>query len=492
VKKTRDLGHTGRRPPYGILAMNAAATPPRPLILRHADVLVTMDAARREIPDGAVVTEGPAVAWVGATAELPAVYAEALARGEAEAIDLRGHVAMPGMVNTHHHMYQSLTRAVPEAQDAELFGWLTSLYLLWARLTPEMIRVSTRTAMAELMLSGCTTSSDHLYLFPNGARLDDSIEAAEAMGMRFHAARGSMSVGRSLGGLPPDEVVESEDAILRDSERLIGRWHDPSRHAMRRIVLAPCSPFSVSRDLMRLSAELARERGVSLHTHLAENDNDIAYSREKFGMTPAEYAEDLGWVGRDVWHAHCVKLDAAGIALFGRTGTGVAHCPCSNMRLASGIAPIGAMRRAGVPVGLGVDGSASNDGAHLLGEARQAMLLQRVGFGPAAMTARQALEIATLGGARVLGRDDIGALAPGMSADIVAFDLRGVGHAGAGHDPVAALVFCQPGAAALNVVDGRVRIRDGRFTDLELAPLLARHRELARTLYEQARHPHLA
>ncbi|SCK44039.1 Cytosine/adenosine deaminase [Variovorax sp. HW608] len=472
--------------------MTSTHAPHRPLIVRHADVLVTMDAARREIPDGAVVAEGPAIAWVGPSAELPPAYADAVQSGQADAIDMRGHVVLPGLVNTHHHMYQSLTRAVPEAQDAELFGWLSHLYLLWARITPEMIRVSTQTAMAELMLSGCTTTSDHLYLFPNGARLDDSIEAAEAMGMRFHAARGSMSVGRSLGGLPPDEVVESEDAILRDSDRLIGRWHDPSRHAMRRIVLAPCSPFSVSRDLMRLSAELARERGVSLHTHLAENDNDIAYSREKFGMTPAEYAEDLGWVGRDVWHAHCVKLDEAGIALFGRTGTGVAHCPCSNMRLASGIAPIGAMRRAGVPVGLGVDGSASNDGAHLLGEARQAMLLQRVGFGPAAMTAREALEIATLGGARVLGRDDIGALAPGMSADLVGFDLRGVAHAGAGHDPVAALVFCQPGAVALCVVNGRVRIQGGRFEDVELAPLLARHRDLARMLYESARHPHTA
>lgn len=297
------------------------------LILRHADVLVTMDAARREIADGAVVCNGPAVAWVGPTAELPTVYLDALRNGGAQAIDMHGHVVMPGLVNTHHHMYQSLTRAVPEAQDAELFGWLTNLYLLWARITPEMIRVSTQTAMAELMLSGCTTTSDHLYLFPNGSKLDDSIEAADAMGMRFHAARGSMSVGRSAGGLPPDEVVETEEAILRDSERLIGRWHDASRHSMRRIVLAPCSPFSVSRDLMRLSAELARESGVSLHTHLAENDNDVAYSREKFGMTPAEYAEDLGWVGRDVWHAHCVKLDEAGIALFGRTGTGVAHCP---------------------------------------------------------------------------------------------------------------------------------------------------------------------
>ena len=456
-------------------------------ILRHADVLVTMDAARREIADGAVVCDGPAIAWVGPTAELPIVYLDALRNGQAEAIDMHGHVVMPGLVNTHHHMYQSLTRAVPEAQDAELFGWLTNLYLLWARLTPEMIRVSTQTAMAELMLSGCTTTSDHLYLFPNGSRLDDSIEAADAMGMRFHAARGSMSVGRSTGGLPPDEVVETEEAILRDSERLIGRWHDASRHSMRRIVLAPCSPFSVSRDLMRLSAELARERGVSLHTHLAENDNDVAYSREKFGMTPAEYAEDLGWVGRDVWHAHCVKLDEAGIALFGRTGTGVAHCPCSNMRLASGIAPIGAMRRAGVPVGLGVDGSASNDGAHMLGETRQAMLLARVGFGPSAMSAREALEIATLGGARVLNRDDIGALTPGMSADFVSFDRHQVGFAGADHDPVAALVFCAPSNVAHSVINGRVVVEDGRLTTLELDAHLTVHRRLALELAQAAR-----
>ncbi|MCY1512014.1 8-oxoguanine deaminase [compost metagenome] len=456
------------------------------LIVRHADVLVTMDAARREIADGAVVMDGPAVAWVGATAELPAAYLDALRSGQAEAIDMHGHVVMPGLVNTHHHMYQSLTRAVPEAQDAELFGWLTNLYLLWARLTPEMIRVSTQTAMAELMRSGCTTTSDHLYLFPNGSRLDDSIEAADAMGMRFHAARGSMSVGRSAGGLPPDEVVETEAAILRDSERLIDRWHNPARHSMRRIVLAPCSPFSVSRDLMRLSAELARERGVSLHTHLAENDNDVAYSREKFGMTPAEYAEDLGWIGHDVWHAHCVKLDDAGIALFGRTGTGVAHCPCSNMRLASGIAPIGAMRRAGVPVGLGVDGSASNDGAHMLGEARQAMLLQRVGYGPAAMSAREALEIATLGGARVLNRDDIGALAPGMSADFVAFDMSGVGFAGGGHDLVASLVFCTPANVAASVINGREVVRDGVLLTADLPNVLMRHRALAHTLFERA------
>ena len=453
------------------------------LIVRHADVLVTMDTERREIRDGAVVTEGPAIRWVGASAELPEHFQCRIIDGSAEVIDARGQVLLPGLVNTHHHMYQSLTRAVPEAQDAELFGWLSNLYLLWSKLTPEGVAVSTQTAMAELMLSGCTTTADHLYLYPNGARLDDSIEAATQMGMRFHPSRGSMSVGRSRGGLPPDELVEDESAILRDSERLIGQYHDAGRYAMLRMVLAPCSPFSVSRELMRESALLARERGVSLHTHLAENDNDISYSREKFGMTPAEYAEDLGWVGPDVWHAHCVKLDDAGIRLFARTGTGIAHCPCSNMRLASGIAPIQRMREAGVKVGLGVDGSASNDGAHMLGEARQALLLQRVGYGPAAMTAREALEIATLGGARVLGRDDIGALAPGMAADFVTFDISGVAHAGAERDPVAALVFCTPGTVTTSVINGRPVVRGGQLVPVDLPMLLERHRALALALH---------
>lgn len=456
------------------------------LIALNADVLVTMDAQRREIRDGALVADGPAVQWVGATADLPPQYRRMVDEGTAQVLDMRGRVVMPGLVNTHHHMYQSLTRAVPAAQDAELFSWLTNLYMLWSHLTPEMVHVSTQTAMAELMLSGCTTTSDHLYLYPNGARLDDSIAAAQQMGMRFHAARGSMSLGRSKGGLPPDAVVEEEEAILRDSLRLIQQYHDSARHSMLRVVLAPCSPFSVTRELMRESAVLARAHGVSLHTHLAENDNDLAFSREKFGLTPAQYAESLGWVGPDVWHAHCVKLDAEGIALFARTGTGVAHCPCSNMRLASGIAPVRTMRDAGVPVGLGVDGSASNDGAHMLGEARQALLLQRVGHGPAAMGAREALEIATLGGARVLGRDDIGALAPGMSADFVAFDMSGVGYAGAGHDPVAALVFCTPTDVSTSVINGRVVVRDGHLLTADLPRVLTRHRELARTLFERA------
>ncbi|WP_194712331.1 8-oxoguanine deaminase [Noviherbaspirillum soli] len=458
----------------------ASSAAGKTLLVRNARLLVTMDAQRREIPDGAVFIRGHVIEQVGPSAELP---------GEAdEIIDASGRLVMPGMVNTHHHMYQSLTRVVPDAQDGELFKWLGALYPVWAGLTGEMIRVSTQTAMAELMLSGCTTSSDHLYIYPNDCRLDDSIEAARQIGMRFHATRGAMSVGQSKGGLPPDAVVEQEDAILKDSQRLIETWHDASRHAMLRIAVAPCSPFSVSRDLMKASAELARSHGVAMHTHLAENVNDVAYSLEKFGMTPAQYAEDCGWVGHDVWHAHCVQLDQPGIELFARTHTGVAHCPCSNMRLASGIAPVRHMLDHGVPVGLGVDGSASNDGAHMLGEARQAMLLQRVGFGPDAMTARQALELATLGGAKVLGRDDIGALAPGMSADLVMFRLDQLAYAGALHDPVAALVFCTPSNVDCSIIHGRVVVKEGQLATLDLGPLVERHNGLARALMEAARH----
>jgi len=452
------------------------------LLLKNAALLVTMDSQRREIAGGALFARDGVIEAVGAAVDLPATADEV--------IDARGQVVIPGLVNTHHHFYQTLTRAVPAAQDAELFGWLKTLYPIWAKLTPEMAFVSTHTAMAELLLSGCTTSSDHLYLYPNGVRLDDTLDAAAQIGMRFHAARGAMSVGQSKGGLPPDRVVEDEAAILADTQRLIERRHDPARHAMTRIVVAPCSPFSVSRELMRDAALLARAYGpahrVSLHTHLAENDNDIAYTRAKFGCTPAEYAEQLGWVGPDVWHAHCVKLDAAGIALFARTGTGVAHCPGSNMRLASGIAPIRALRDAGVPVAIAVDGSASNDSGHLLGECRLALLLQRVAHGPVkgpgALTAREVLEMATLGGARVLGRDDIGALAPGMSADFACVPLDDVGLAGALHDPLAALFFCHVPRVRHTVVNGRVVVRDGRLATLDLPLHLERHNRLAAKL----------
>ncbi|MBL8791438.1 MAG: 8-oxoguanine deaminase [Rhizobiales bacterium] len=444
------------------------------LLLKNAHVLLTMDDQRRELAGGSVLVDGNRIASVHAAGEaLPAAD---------EVMECAGQVVMPGLINTHHHMYQSLTRAVPAAQDADLFNWLKALYPIWARLTPEMIHVSTQTAMAELMLSGCTTSSDHLYIYPNGCRLDHSIAAADGIGMRFHAARGAMSVGESKGGLPPDGVVEDERAILKDMQRLVETYHDPSECSMCRVVLAPCSPFSVSTDLMRESAAMARSLGVSLHTHLAENDDDVAYSLERFGCTPAQYAEELGWTGPDAWHAHCVKLDDDGIHRFARTGTGVAHCPCSNMRLASGIAPIGRMRAAGVNVGLGVDGSASNDGAHMLGEARQALLLQRVGFGPAALTARAALELATRGGARVLNRSDIGHLAPGMAADIVCFDIGGLDHAGALHDPVAALIFAAPVRVTTSIINGKVVVRDRELQTANVGKLVARHNALAQIL----------
>ena len=417
-------------------------------------------------------------------------------------LDMAGKVVIPGLVNTHHHMYQSLTRAIPGVQNAELFGWLRGLYPIWAGLTPEMVRVSSQVAMAELLLSGCTTSSDHLYIYPNGVRLDDSIEAAHTIGMRFTATRGSMSVGESQGGLPPDSVVEKEPAILKETQRLIETWHDARFGAMTHVAVAPCSPFSVSQDLMRESAKLARAHGVRLHTHLAENDHDIAYTLEKFNCTPAQYAQDLGWVGHDVWHAHCVKLDDEGTYLFAKTRTGIAHCPCSNMRLASGILPLRKMLDAGVPVGLGVDGSASNDAAHLLNEARQAMLLARVrrameparvkdgrtvfgcDVGPSDMTPRDALRLATRGGAQVLGRaHELGQIKEGFCADIAMFRTDTLSMAGgAVHDPVGALLLCASDNADYTIVNGRVVVRQGEITTVDMAPLIERHNQLAMQL----------
>lgn len=443
------------------------------LLVRHIHTLVTMDEQRREISDGALFIRDGVIEAVGSTAEMPFPAAD-------EVLDLRHHVVLPGLINTHHHMYQTLTRAY--AQDCELFDWLRALYPVWKRLTGEAIYVSAKLAMAELMLSGCTTSSDHLYIFPNDCKLDDEIRAAQEMGIRFHAARGSMSVGESKGGLPPDSVVEGEETIIIDTRRLIETYHDAERYAMLRIVVAPCSPFSVSQNLMRESAALARSYNVRLHTHLAENAGDVAYSLEKFGLLPGDYARDVGWVGDDVWHAHCVCLNEREIRLFGQTGTGVCHCPSSNMRLASGIAPIRKMLDNKVKVGLGVDGSASNDSSHLLSEARQAMLLQRVGGNPSALTARQALEIATLGGAAVLGRDDVGALKPGMAADFIAYRMDQLPFAGAQHDPVAALIFCQPGNVDLSVINGRVVVRDGALVKTDLPVLVEQHNAIARRL----------
>ena len=468
------------------------------LLIKNAACVATLDDQRRELRDASIAIRDGLIEYVGSAADVPPQF---LAEAH-ETIDARHHLVTPGLVNTHHHMFQSLTRCIPAVQNAELFGWLRGLYPIWAGLTPEMVHVSTQVAMAELLLSGCTTSSDHLYLFPNGCRLDDSIEAAREIGMRFTASRGSMSVGQSQGGLPPDSLVEGEDFILKDTQRLIEQHHDASHGSMTQVAVAPCSPFSVSRDLMRESASLARAYNVRLHTHLAENDHDIAYTRERFNCTPAEYAESLDWLGHDVWHAHCVKLDDLGISLFAASKTGVAHCPCSNMRLASGIAPIRKMLNAGVSVGLGVDGSASNDAAHMVNEARQAMLLVRVGramqppesrqtengsqtffgcdLGPAEMTARDALALATRGGAQVLGRKDIGHIAPGLCADLALFDLRAPGFAGgAVHDPVGSLMLCASSQAAYTIVNGKVVVREGRLATLELAPLLERHNSLA-------------
>ena len=455
------------------------------LLVKNTAVLATMDDERREIPNGGLFIRDNVIEQVGPTAELPQTADTIL--------DLTDHVVLPGLVNTHHHLYQSLTRVL--AQDSNLFDWLTTLYPIWANLTDEAIYVSTLTGLAELALAGCTTSSDHLYIFPNDCTLDSQIRAAQEIGVRFHAARGSMSLGESQGGLPPDRVTEDEDFILRDSRRLIETYHDNGRHAMIRVVLAPCSPFSVTPDLMRASAEMARAYGVRLHTHLAETLEEEEFCLETFGMRPVPYVESLGWTGEDVWHAHCVHMSAPEIELFGRTGTGVAHCPTSNMRLASGIAPVLAWREANVPVGLGVDGSASNDGGHLLVEARQAMLLQRVaphrylsekpggrgGFGgrPDAMTARQALELATRGGAAVLGRDDIGYLAPGMSADFIALDLNNIAFSGAWHDPVAAVVFCQPPNVDYAVINGKVVVEHGRIATIDLPAILERHNQIS-------------
>jgi 8-oxoguanine deaminase len=448
------------------------------LLLKHAEVLVTLDASRREIRDGALFVRDNVIAHVGATKELPTTADRV--------IDARGMIVLPGLVNTHHHLYQTLTRAIPAAQDADLFHWLKTLYPIWAELTPDAVYTSALIGLAELVLSGCTTAADHLYLFPNGSKLDDEIRAAREIGIRFHPTRGSMSLGESQGGLPPDRVCDREEAILRDSRRVIEEFHDPTPYSMCRVSLAPCSPFSVTPELMRESAHLARAYKVHLHTHLAETRDEEDFCLQKFGKRPVDYAEHLEWLGSDVWFAHSVWVNDAEIARYATTGTGIAHCPSSNMRLASGIAPITKMLNARVNVGLGVDGSASNDSSHLLAEARQAMLLQRVGGDPKALTARQALELGTLGGARVLGRDDIGALEQGKAADFIAVNVNRLDFAGALHDPVSALVFCTPPRVDLSVINGKIVVENGELTTVDLPPVIERHNRLAREMVERA------
>ena len=455
------------------------------LLVKNIDRLVTMDDHQREIASGGLFIRDGFIEVVGFSHELPAKADEV--------IDLSGHIVLPGLINTHHHFYQTLTRVVPAAQNANLFNWLKTLYPIWARMRPEHVRVSTKTALTELALSGCTTASDHLYLFPNGSRLDDEIHAAREVGLRLHASRGSMSLGESKGGLPPDSVVEDEDDILRDSQRVIEAYHDPNPGAYTQIVLAPCSPFSVTTDLMKQSASLAREYGVQLHTHLAETQDEEKFCLELFGHRPVGYMAEVDWIGEDVWFAHSVHVNQEEIELYARTGCGVAHCPNSNMRLASGIAPVLDMYSAGVEVGLGVDGSASNDSSHLLEEARQAMLVSRVRAGmmgasltgkdsPPLMSARTALEIATRGSAAVLGREDIGSLETGKCADFFAVNLHQIEYAGALHDPVAALVFCSPSRVAYTVVGGRVIVKQGQIQTIDEQDLIRHHNALAHQL----------
>jgi len=438
-------------------------------LIKNADAIMTMDDQRRELHGADIRLTNGVIAEIGYELETLG-----------EIVMATGCSVTPGLVNTHHHLYQTLTRAVPGGQDALLFGWLQTLYPIWSRFGPEEMRVSAMVGLAEMALSGCTLSSDHLYLYPNGSRLDDTIDAAKEVGLRFHPTRGSMSIGESDGGLPPDALVENEDNILEDCIRVIDAHHDSSEGAMVRVGVAPCSPFSVSRELMRDAAILARDKSVMLHTHLAENDEDIAYSLEKFGVRPGQYAEDLGWTGDDVWHAHCVKLDGQEIDLFAKTKTGVAHCPCSNCRLGSGIAPVRKMRDAGVKVGLGVDGSASNDSGNLIAEARQSMLLQRVANGADAMSAREALEIATRGGAQVLGRHDCGQISVGKRADIAIWDSSGVESAGSWYK--AALLLAGPTKVKHLFVEGRQIVRDGKMVTIDLPRLIERQNQLARAL----------
>jgi cytosine/adenosine deaminase-related metal-dependent hydrolase len=433
-----------------------------------------MDDERREIRHGALLVRDNIIEQVGTTAELPQTADEVL--------DLEDkYLVLPGLVNTHHHFFQTLTRVTPTGQNGDLFQWLTAHYALWSNLTAEAMYYSSQIAAAELILSGCTTASDHHYIYPNDCTLDEQIRAVEDIGLRFHASRGSMSLGESQGGLLPDSLVEQEADILKDSQRLIEQYHDNHRYSMLRIVLAPCSPFSVSQDLMKESAALARSYpGVRLHTHLAETKGDVEYSLSKFNLIPGDYAQSVGWLGNDVWHAHCVKLSDRSIIKFGQTGTGVAHCPCSNMRLASGIAPIRKMLDANVPVGLGVDGAASNDATNLLHEARQAFLLARVKDEDASvMTARDALEIATRGGAKVLGRNDIGYLAPAMAADFIAINLDKPSFVGTQSDPVAALIYCQTDYVDYSFINGKKVVDQGNLTTVELNNLIKKSNQIA-------------
>jgi len=451
---------------------------PKSILIKNATAIATVDEKRRVIKNGCVYIEGNEIVRVGK---------ELKEKAELK-IDGRGMVVLPGLVNTHHHLYQTLFRNVPRVQDAKLFDWLLDLYEAWREIDTEAVYVSALTGISELLLTGCTTASDLFYVFPKGKKglLEAEIEAAEQLGIRFHPCRGSMSRGKSQGGLPPDDVVQSEDEIIRDSRRITKEYHDDSKYSMRRIVLAPCSPFSVTSELLAKTAELAREHSVMMHTHLAETLDEEEFCLKMHKMRPLEYMESLGWLGNDVWYAHAVYMNEKEIKKLAETGTGVAHCPTSNMRLGSGIAPISDMVRSGVKVGIAVDGSASNDSSNMLMEMRMAMMLQRVKNGVNSLSATEALELGTICGAAVLGRDDIGSIEVGKAADLILIDTRELSFAGAMHDPVAATVFCAPSKVHTSIVDGKVLVSEGKLTHIDEDEVIEYQNKVAEKLIKKA------
>lgn len=451
------------------------------LLIDNASTLATFDDRFTRLSQASILIRDNRIEWIGPASEAPEADRK---------LDATDMLVMPGMVNCHHHMYQTLTRNVPRVQESELFPWLVHLYEIWRELTPEALYYGTLVGLGELLLTGCTTTTDHFYVFPRGCPenlFDEQIRAAREIGIRFQPTRGSMSRGKSQGGLPPDEVVQTEEAILADSERVIHAYHDPDPLGRIKIALAPCSPFSVTSEVLRDTVQLARRYGVRCHTHLAETADEDAYCTEIYKMRPFDLMESLGWVGPDIWYAHCVYLNQSEIERSAATGTGVAHCPVSNLRLGSGIAPIPEMIAADVPVGLGVDGSASNDSSDMLGEVRTCMLIHRHRTGVASMTAERALMLATRGGARVLGYSDLGQLAVGKGADLIGISLRRLGYAGALHDPVAAVVFCGDSHIVdFSVVDGQVVVENGRLVHLSEEKTWQEANRIAREMVERA------
>jgi 8-oxoguanine deaminase len=453
-------------------------------LITHAAAVVTMNANMEIVKGGYVAIQDGWITEVGVT---PENLQSKLCTPEDDlctVLNAEGKVVIPGLVNTHHHLYQTLTRAYPPAINSALFQWLQRLYPVWAKLDEEAIRLGTLVGMAELMLSGCTTTTDHHYVFPQGIRgelIDIQIEAAKTLGMRFHPCRGSMNLSQKDGGLPPDSVVQTEDEILKDSERLVATYHNPSPGAMIRIALAPCSPFSVTTELMQNTASLALQKGVRLHTHLAETIDEENFCLRRFGCRPVDYLAKVGWLNNSTWLAHGIHFAADEIARLGAAGVGIAHCPGSNMRLGSGIAKVTDLINAGSPVGIAVDGSASNDASHMLAEVRQALLLARLARGADSMTVMNALQMATVGGTACLGRDDLGSLEPGKVADIAIFSLDDIGYSGAG-DPVGALLLCHPSHVDTLVVNGKIVVEHGELQTLDLPPILEAHRKKAREI----------